>query len=249
MTVQLSQKHKKITAVSDKDFYKFSMKQVKETLSPDYLKFLKESGYVTKLRKASGLMIAKRILKTDDEIRKLINKNNIEAYIEDNKNYIVYINQTSGRRLVNLLGYQLPTAGIMYKLFIPYLKQSAKLGNKETKATLNEMTNEQTGKAEWLEDLILDNNKVKIGNKKRRISLSQRDGRYDISALNEFGHPDPVGEFGNPYQVENYGEFYYFFIRKKELAAIRGRKAGGLSLHEGPFAYGEDLGVRFAKFF
>ena len=230
-------KPKIITSVSDNDFYKFSMEEVREKLSKDYLKFLKKSGYAPELDSASGLMIAKRILKADDEVRKLISENNIEAKIEDNTNYVVNINHANSKRLVNLLGYQLPTTGIMYRLFIPSLKDLAESGNEEAKANLNEMNT----KAEWLEDLVLDKLRLKIGNAERRIILPDKDGRFDRADISEYGYPT---------LVRDHGEFYHWHVSGDERAAIRSRDSEFyLSLVRGPSVESDGLGVRRAKIF
>src|SRR3989344_2395082 len=152
------------------NFYKFTMDQVRQVLTPDYLRFLEESGYAPDLDRASGLAIEKGILRADDNIAQVIQNNNITARIEDNTRYIVRINQTDGRRLVELSGYKLPTTAIMYSLFIPYIKELAEQGNLEAKKTLEEMVNTKT---EWLNDLIIDKNRIKIRGKEKQLVLPE----------------------------------------------------------------------------
>src|SRR3989344_2607318 len=159
-----------ITGFLEDNFYKFTMDQVRQVLTPDYLRFLEESGYAPDLDRVSGLAIEKGILKADDNIAQLIQNNNITAGIEDNTKYIVRINQTDGRRLVELSGYKLPTTAIMYSLFIPYIKELAEQGNLEAKKTLEEMVNTKT---EWLNDLIIDKNRIKIRGKEKQLVLPE----------------------------------------------------------------------------
>src|SRR3989344_2661866 len=176
-------------------------------------RFLEESGYAPDLDRASGLAIEKGILKADDNIAQLIQNNNITAVIEDNTRYIIRINQTNGRKLVESLGYRLPTTGVMYKLFIPWIKEQAFKGNKEAKKTLEEMVSK---KAEFMEDLILNGNKLKIGSREKQLVLPSENRVYfDRSDINEFGYPNTVNQ--QP------GEFRYWASNEDKSAVIRDR--------------------------
>ena len=126
----------------------------------------------------------------------------------------------------------------MYKLFIPYIKELAQNGNAEAQATLHEMINT---KAEWLEDLVLDKSRLKIGNAERKIKLPKKEGRFDRADISEFGYPT---------LVKNEGEFYHWYVSGDERAAIRsGNSEFSLSLNRGPSIGSDGLGVRRAKFF
>ena len=157
---------------------------------------------------------------------------------QNNADYVVNINHKNALRLINKLGGKVLTTALMYKLFIPHLKQSAESGNEKAQETLNKMTNTWV---EWLEDLVLDDNKVKIGTQERQIALPQKDGGFNISGLNEFGYPN---------QVRNQGEFYYWPVRGDEKAAIRDWVSGlDLDLRRGPSVGSDWLGVRLAQNF
>src|SRR3989344_1262509 len=228
-----------ITGPLEDNFYKFTMDQVRQVLTPDYLRFLEESGYAPNLDRASGLAIEKGILKADDNIAQLIQNRNIAAVIEDNTRYIVRINQTNGRRLVESLGYRLPTTGVMYKLFIPHIKELAEQGDLEAKKTLEEMVNK---KAEWLDDVILNKNKVKIGSREKQLVLPGSYGYFDRSDINKFGYPNTVNQ--------QQGEFRYWAPNRAENAGIRNRNSElNLSCNWVPSDSLEFLGVRRAKFF
>ena len=209
----------------------------RENLSKDYLKFLKESGYAPELDSASGLMIAKRILKYNQSVRDTAQREGLSLNGADGT-YIVSISQPDGRNLIESLGGKLLTTGLMYKLFIPYIKELAQNGNAEAQETLNEMINT---KAEWLEDLVLDKSRLKIGNKKRRITLPNKNGRYDRADISEFGYPT---------SVKNEGEFFYWHVSGDERAAFRGWDSElNLSLGRELSVEVDGLGVRRAKFF
>jgi len=203
-------------------------------------RFLEESRYAPDLDRASGLAIEKGILKADDNIAQVIQNNRIVAVIEDNTKYITSINQTNGRKLVEALGYRLPTTAVMYKLFIPHLKLLAEQGNTEAKKTLEEMLNK---KAEWMYDLILNGNKVKIGSREKQLVLPSGNGVYfNRSDINEFGYPNTVNQ--------QQGEFRYWAPNRAESAVIRDGDSGlGLGCYWGPSVSDGGLGVRRAKFF
>ena len=170
----------------------------------------------------------------------LDHKSNI-SFGYDINGYVNRINQENARKLVKKLGnYKLLTTGLMYRLVIPYIKDLAQQGNIEAQVTLKEMIYTPLGKAEWLEDLVLDKTRLKIGTQKRTISLPDRDGRFDRVDINEFGYPA---------QVEDSGEFHYWYPRYNENPAVRSGDSGlDLGLGSGPSIEVSRLGVRLAKF-
>ena len=90
-------------------------------------------------------------------------------------------------------------------------------------------------------DLVLDKNKLKIGNKKRRIIISDKGGRYDRADISEYGYPT---------SVKDQGEFYHWHVSGDERAAIRDWGSEfSLNLNWGPSIGDGGLGVRRAKIF
>jgi len=231
-------KPRTITALSDGDFFKFPIADVKNNLSQDYLNFLKQSGYAPNLDSATELRIAKYPLKINKEVKEASKTAGI--FISGKVNsYLANITHTNGRKLVQALDYKLPTTAIMYKIFIPHIKALAESGDKDAKAILKVMIDTRT---EWLEDLILNKNKVKIGNSERDIALPLQDNMFfDRSDINEFGYPS---------QIKDQGEFYYWYPRNNEVAVFRdGDSELDLSCVRGLSGSSVVLGVRLAKFF
>ena len=230
-------KPRTITALSDGDFFKFPIADVKNNLSQDYLNFLKQSGYAPNLDSATELRIAKYPLKINKEVKEASKTAGISISGKANS-YLASINHTDSRKLAETLGYRLPTAAIMYKLFIPYIKNLTESGDKDAKTMLKVMTDTR---AEWLEDLILNKNKLKIGNDETGIVLPMQDNRFDRSDINEFGYPS---------QIKDQGEFYYWYPRNNEVAVIRSRGSELLlNCDWAPSDSGGVFGVRLAKFF
>src|SRR3989344_9403753 len=196
--------------INKNDFYLIPKELILQSTSKEYRNFLKEAGYGD-LDSCEGLLIEKKISKTN-------------------------INWYNGKKFVEDQGYKLLTTALMYKVFIPFIKDLAKKGNKDAEETLKEMIN---SKAEWLNDLILNKNTLKIENKEIELDLPQQDGIVDRAELNQFGYP---------YQLQNKGEFYYWYPRGDKIAVVRDRGSGlGLVLVRVPSdAYGV-LGVRRAK--
>ncbi len=204
--------------------------------TPAYRKFLKDSGYGD-LNACSAIGFAKNILKIDPAVRHAAAGINLNLQGNDG-DYVVNINHPNARKLVEALGYKLPTTALMYRLFIPYIEDLANQGNAEAQATLKEMTDT---KAEWLEDLVKDKRDVWIGTKSKRLSLPDRDGRFDRQDINEFGYPD---------NVKDQGEFYYWYPRSNEVAAFRdGDSELDLILNWGPSIVFGGLAVRPQKIF
>ena len=226
-----------ITGFADEDFLKFPIADVRNNLSQNYLNFLKQSGYAPNLDNATELGIAKYPLKINKEVKEAAETAGISISGKANS-YLASINHTDSRKLAETLGYRLPTAAIMYKLFIPYIKNLTESEDKDAKAMLKVMTDT---KAEWLEDLILNKNKLKIGNDETGIVLPMQDNRFDRSDINEFGYPS---------QIKDQGEFYYWYPRNNEVAVIRSRGSELLlNCDWAPSDSGGVFGVRLAKFF
>ena len=223
-----------LEVISENSFYKFPIYYVKKNLSKDYLEFLKNSGYAPNLDSAQYLVIGKNMFKANKNYEIL----KIRFSIEEETKYIVNISQLNARTLSKVWGYQLPTAAIMYKIFIPHIKRLVDLENQEAKANLKEMKS----KAEWLEDLILNKTKIKIGNSEKEISLPLENTGFDRSDINEFGYPYK--------QLRHNGEFCYWSPKKGEMAAFRDRGPGlGLNcVRRAPSDSSEDLGLRLTKF-
>ncbi len=228
-------------SILEDDFYVFTRDQIRQTTSQNYRHFLRVADYAdldyADLDNASELRIAKRLLRIDRRVRDVAARNNVAITGDDNK-YLVNINQADARKIVGGLGGKLLTVGLMYRLFIPYIKELAQQNNQEAQATLKEMTNI---KAEWLEDIILDGKRVRIGIAVRNILLPRNSGRFDRVDINEFGYPT---------SVKDQGEFYYWHVDENERAAIRGGSSVlVLNLDGAPAVADAFLGVRVAKIF
>ena len=213
--------------------YIFSPKEIQEATTPEYRAFLKEAGYVD-LKKTPNLFIANHLLRADDRVAREANRAGIKI---DYTGSVNNINQENALALVHCLGGRVLTSNFMYGLFIPNLRLLAEQGDLEAKATLEEMTD----MAEFLEDLITDGNKVKIGNGQKDLKFVKKDGYFTSSDLNEFGYPNAV---------RSQGEFRYWCPSAAENVVVRGRGSGlGLGCDWGPSDLVGGLGVRFAKFF
>ena len=220
-------------------FYVINKPKILSATTPEYRQFLREAGYGD-LDSCSGIGFAKGILKYDQSVRDAVTRAGLRLNGNDG-DYVVNINHPDAKKLVEALGCKLPTTGLMYRLFIPYIKELAQNGNAEAQETLNEMTNTSTGKAEWLEDRVLDKTRLKIGTKEKRLSLPDKDGRFDRQDINECGYPN---------NVKAQGEFYHWHANRDERAAIcSGGPVLGLDLDWGPSVGGDWLGVRLAKIF
>lgn len=232
-------------------FYRIPIATVKNSLSAGYIQFLNGAGYGN-LDNSQELRVAKEILKVDQRVIDAAARANVTINSSSN-NYLVNINQTDGRKVVEGLGGKLLTTALMYKVFIPYIKQLAQSGNAEAQKTLHEMTSE---KAEWLEDIVLKpgviekitrgapKTMVKIGSNEQAVDMEMgNDGRFDHADMNDFGYPTNV-------RSGDQGEFYYWHPSGNERAAIRGGFPGlGLNLNWAPGDAGDRLGVRVAKIF
>jgi|GEM_PF-2142634 len=219
-----------LQATSTADVYTFDRSAIHQATTPAYRTFLKDAGYAD-LDTCSGLSIAKNILRYTQEVRDK-GVNGVDG------EYVVNITHTNGKALIESLGGKLLTTKLMYSLFIPYLKDQVQAGNSEAQATLKEMTDT---KAEWLEDLIVDQSKLKIGLNERILNFPKTDAFFERVDLNEFGYPTTV---------KSAGEFRYWYPRDNVRAAFRNGGVGlVLDLGRGPSGANDELGVRRAKFF
>ena len=215
--------------------YHLDRSYIHDHTTADYRTFLRDAGYGD-LDSCSHIEIAKNVLKLDSTVTEAARRAGISVQANGN-NYVASINQINGRKLVESMGHKLLTTQLMYGMFIPYIKDLAQNGNAEAQLTLDEMTN----KAEWLEDLVKDKKKVCIGTKEKKLSLPDRDGRFDRQ---------DIGEFGYPTSVKAAGEFHYWYPRGDEIAAIRSWfSVLGLILNGEPSVVGGGLGVRPQKIF
>ncbi len=186
--------------------YVFGRREIETALTSNYLRFLKEAG-ITDLDKIPNLFVAKYVLKRDKRVEDAVKGQGVQCrYAEDGT--VGYISQPNARRLIHSLGGIVLPVGVMYKLVIPQLKQAAE-GNESARETLEEMTSIYI---EWLEDLVLDKTRLKIGTQERIIVLPDEDGIFDRQDINEFGYPT---------RVRPSGEFYHWHVRGDERAAIR----------------------------
>ncbi|MBI2673243.1 hypothetical protein HYX19_03215 [Candidatus Woesearchaeota archaeon] len=230
----MEEKPKPVASVQN-GFYRIDAQLILQSTTPEYRSFLRDAGYGN-VDINSHLDIAKSMLRIDQNVRDAAARSGITFLITDDNNYVVKISQTNARKLVESLGYRLLTTDLMYSLFIPYIKDLAQKDDAEAKATLDEMVNT---KAEWLEDLILDKNKLKIGAKEKAIILPQTDGRFDKTDINQFGYPSAV---------KDSGEFIYSFPGSDKIAAIRFLNSKlSLNLYREPSSGYNWLGVRLTK--
>ncbi len=220
--------------MTNKLFYLFDRKEIIEATSSEYRKFLKQAGYAN-IDRCSGLLIEKNILRNDQSVKD--SAKYLKIKLNENDDCVVNINQSNGRRLIKKIGGKLLTTQLMYGLFIPFLIDQLAQGNKEVQSTIDEMTDT---KAEWLEDLILDKSRLRIGSQEKKLTLVGRDGYFDKSDLNEFGYPT---------KIKDSGEYYYWYPRNNEIAAFRDWDSElDLDLNWGPSFVSVRLGVRLAKF-
>src|SRR3989338_4286860 len=220
-------------------FYQIDKARILAVTSPEYRKFLRESGYGD-LDSCSGIGFAKSFLRYDQSVRDAAARAGL-FHTGNDGDYVVNINHPDARKLIEALGYKVPTVGLMYRLFIPYIKELAQSGNAEAQATLNEMKGIPVGKAEWLEDRILDYNRLLVGKTERAIFLPDKDGSFDRADINDFGYPT---------SVKRSGEFYRGQPGGNERAAIRNRGSEvDLNLSWGPSFKDDRLGVRPSKIF
>jgi len=223
----------------ENELYIIDKPRILNATTPEYRQFLRDSGYGD-LDSCSGIGFAKGILKYDQSVRQAAARAGLALSGTDG-DYVVKINHPDARRLVEALGYKVPTVGLMYRLFIPYIKELAQSGNAEAQATLNEMKGIPVGKAEWLEDRILDYNRLLVGKTERAIFLPDKDGSFDRADINDFGYPT---------SVKRSGEFYRGQPGGNERAAIRNRGSEvDLNLSWGPSFKDDRLGVRPSKIF
>ncbi len=230
-------------AKQNEEFYQIDKPMILTATTPAYREFLREAGYGD-LDNCSRIEFAKGVLRIDPAVRDAAARVNLNLQGNDG-DYVVNITHPNARRLVEAMGYKVPTVGLMYGLFIPWIKNLIYFeGNAEMRATLREM---KCKKAEWLEDLILDRTRLKIGTQERRLSFLDEGGGFDRGDINEFGYPSavkgvPVGSY--PW------EFFYWRPKDNEISALRG---GSPELHlilfGKPSVEADWIGIRPIKFF
>ncbi len=216
-------------------FYHIEKPYLLAHTSTNYRRFLRESGYGN-LDTGSGLEVAKGVLKLDAVVRTAATRTGITIAGNDG-DYLVDINHPNARKLVETLGYTVLTVGLMYKVFIPHIKDLVGQNNVQAQATLDEMVND---KSEWLEDIIKDKQDVYIESKHQRLVIpTSTNGWFDHTDMNEYGYPNTV---------KPSGEFYYWYPRGNNQAAVRsGGSELDLDLFWGPSVEVGRLGVRLAK--
>ena len=175
--------------------YHLDRSYIHDHTTADYRTFLRDAGYGD-LDSCSHIEIAKNVLKLDSTVTEAARRAGISVQANGN-NYVASINQINGRKLVESMGHKLLTTQLMYGMFIPYIKDLANSGNAEAQATLNEMNNTM---AEWLDDIVLDQNSIKIGTKIKPIVLPIGNGVYfEKSDILTYGYPGGIssnkGEF------------------------------------------------------
>jgi len=223
----------------EESFYIIERPRILDATTSAYREFLRDSGYGD-LDSCSGIGFAKGILKYDQDVRDAASRAGL-SHTGNDGDYVVNINQSDARKLIEALGYKVPTVGLMYRLFIPYIKELAQSENPEAQETLNEMIDTSVGKAEWLEDSVSGRTKLKIGTSERRLSLPKKDGRFDRVDVNELGYPN---------RIKGSGEFFYWHPRGYGGDAFRfSDHELGLNLNGTPSVWDNRLGVRPSKIF
>ena len=215
--------------------YEFAEEEIREVLSPEYIEFLKEAGYVD-LDKTPNLFVAAKLLRMDDKVRDACNASGIITDIYSPNQEVNYINWEQGRKLINHLGGKLLTEALMYQLIIPSLKKES---NSQAKKTLYEMVEKC---AELMEDEIFNRRKLKIGKSYRNLEQLPRSGYFDSSDLNEFGYPKVTKESGEFCLYNDLG------LERVAVVRIWGPELS-LFLNWSPTYMDSKLGIRFAKFF
>ncbi|MBS3174945.1 hypothetical protein J4440_03640 [Candidatus Woesearchaeota archaeon] len=227
--------------------YRFAEKEIREVLSPEYIEFLKEAGYVD-LKETPNLYVSGKLLIMDNDVRTVC-QSHPEIGI-DHTSYapneiITKINQDKSRKLVeNLRGLngnygKVLTTAIIYRLFIPKIKKAANSGDSCAKATLNEMVR---GYSELMEDEVLNRRKLKIEKAYRNLEQLPQSDYFDNLNLNEFGYPKVTKEEGEFYLHNN--------LNLERIVALRSWGYGlDLYLNWEPSIGGDKLGVRFVNFF
>ena len=219
-------------------FYNLDRAYIHAHTTADYRTFLREAGYGD-LDSCSHIDIAKNVLKLDNPVTEAARRASISIQANRN-NYVASINQLNGRKLVEAIDHKLLTTQLMYGMFIPYIKGLSDVGNTEAQTTLNEMTNTM---AEWLDDITLNQNTVKIGSKTKALNIPLQRGEYfDATHLNEYGYPNNV--------TSQPRVFRYWGPSANENAVFRsGSSELSLSLDGTPANSSDGLGVRLAKIF
>ncbi len=234
----MEEKPKPVIPNIQESFYRIDLQKILSSTTSKYRSFLREAEYGD-LNTCSHLDIAKNMLRIDQNVRNAAARSEVTLTGNDN-DYVVNINQIDARKIVEAMGYKLLTACLMYNLFIPYIKDLAQQDNSEARVALDEMVNI---KAEWLEDLILDKNRIRIRAKEKAIIIQQTYGMFDRVNINQFGYPSAFRENG---------EFLYLHPKEDVSVAVRGGYPDlRLSLSNGPFFSdvwtARPIGIRLAR--
>ena len=174
-----------IVQLSDDNFYKFPRSFLQSSLPIEYRIFLKNAGWAD-LDSASHLGIAKSMLRINANVRKAAEGSDL--IVQGNEgDYLVSINHPQARHVTMRMGGKILPTGIMYNLFIPYLKAEKAKGDTQAAETLKEMIEK---KAEWMEDVIKDVNTLCIGRARKILSIPTANGLYfNKGDLNIYGYP------------------------------------------------------------
>lgn len=197
--------------ILQKDFYIIPKDYLLHKISKPYRDFLKLSGYMD-LDSADCLLIEKKIFNTE-------------------------IDQLEGKKLVESQGYKLLTVGLMYLVFIPYIKDQAKSKNKEAQTTLKEMVKY----GEWMEDSISNQDVLKIGSNEIQLKLPKNEGYFNSGDINYLGYPEVI---------KSSGEYHY---RQRDFGSVITLRSNGsnlgLDLHWFSNNVHKRIGIRRVKIF
>jgi len=152
------------------------------------------------------------------------------------------------------LGYKIPTSALMHILFIPFVIELFEKGDIEAKSILQEL-----GRGEWLDDVIINKEKLKIGNMETVINLPKKQhGKFKITDLNEFGYPNKVRYTKLPFIIsntsphkdkDNIRKYFYSIPTSNENVVFRGWCLGwDLRCDHHLTMSCVTIGVRLAKF-
>ena len=220
------------------NFYVIERQAVLDSTTQRYRDVLKNAGYGD-FDSCSSIGVSKLMLKADSEVRSKVRSRGMMVSVSDNNGgAVVNINQANARRLAQDLDCQLPTVGLMYILFIPFIKELARQENSDARNTLDEMLR---ARDEILEDRYLDIDTIKIG--RNRISA------MPLSTSGSFSR-DGVNSFGYPHRFVNGGEFQYWHhgLSIGPLVSIRRRSATlDLDITCKPRYRSQSTGLRLVK--
>lgn len=217
-------------------FYRMGMDEIVRRTSQNYIDFLKEAGYIE--GSPRYLEVNEDLLKINKSVKEIAGKIKIEIKAEKKDgDYFLEANQCDARTIIGALGGRLLTAGLMYKVFIPFLNALSKKDDVGAKKTLRRMRSSIY--SEFLEDVVLGNKKAVICNGERILSFPEKYGNFNLSDLDEYGYPSQTREFD--------GAFPYHPAENPESAVLRCYKLG-LNLKHNIYFGSFFTGMRFARF-